>query len=227
MPAKKKAAAKKKKSKSAATATPSMAALLEEYAAWLEQERPDYFKWLQPGATDAALDALEGDVGCEFPEALRVLYRWRDGQGDYGWLAPVGDLNSLAEIKKIHQLKGAAPAEDLDGKFWSRSWIPFLSDGHGGHMCVDLGGSFGGTQGQVLKEESDLGDRILCHESLEAWLATVLTAIQEGILFANDEGGMELRGHEHWSHTTWPNAIRENKALRDLNPGYPRFEQAY
>ena len=55
-------------------------ALLAKLDHWLSANRPDYYDGLQPGVTDAELDAFEVRFQLKLPAAFRDLYRWRNGQ---------------------------------------------------------------------------------------------------------------------------------------------------
>ena len=65
---------------------------------------------------------------------------------------------------------------------WRRSWVPFLENGAGDHLCVDLAAEDGGTPGQVLMFYHDCDDRPIRSTSLEAWLADLVTSMESGSL---------------------------------------------
>jgi cell wall assembly regulator SMI1 len=54
-------------------------ALLSQYESFLKSKAPAVFAALQPGLTDAEIDALEMKHGLKLTADLRGLYRWRNG----------------------------------------------------------------------------------------------------------------------------------------------------
>ena len=79
-----------------------MNATLDRLDQWLETHLPELHADLAPGATDAAIAEFEQQVGRAFPESLKALYRWHDGQEDEVNTGPFFGLTflSLAEARK-------------------------------------------------------------------------------------------------------------------------------
>jgi cell wall assembly regulator SMI1 len=89
--------------------------LLERMERWLAANRPDYFEQLQPGVSDAQLDAFETQFSLTLPVALRALYRWRNGQAE-------GNYKSLQMNRMFSSLESAADSKELlDGMIGSDS----------------------------------------------------------------------------------------------------------
>jgi hypothetical protein len=53
--------------------------LLSQHEAFLKSKAPRVFSSLQPGLSDAEIDALETKHGLKLTSDLRALYRWRNG----------------------------------------------------------------------------------------------------------------------------------------------------
>ena len=162
-----------------------VAALIGRMDRWLASNRPDYYALLQPGATDAELDAFEARLSLNLPEAFRQLYRWRNGQ-DPGSSNPLQFNRTFSTLEEI-----ASTKEELDSmigfdfedpKYWRRGWVPFLHNGAGSHLCLDLPAEDGGQVGRLVAFWKRDQDRPVEHLSLEAWLAALVTSMESGSL---------------------------------------------
>ena len=86
---------------------PDVDTLIARLDRWLAANRPDYYALLQPGATDAQLDAFEARFSLRLPHAFRQLYRWRDGQNRRSF-EPLylnrtfSTLEDIADTKELH-----------------------------------------------------------------------------------------------------------------------------
>ncbi|MDX2201555.1 MAG: SMI1/KNR4 family protein [Hyphomicrobiaceae bacterium] len=162
-----------------------VAALILRMERWLSAHRPDYHALLQPGATDARLDAFEGRFSLRLPDGFRHLYRWRDGQDPMS-SAPLylnrtfSTLEEVAETKDL--LDGMIGSDFAEPAHWRRGWVPFLHNGGGSHLCLDLAAEDGGTPGQLVAFWKADRDRPVEHPDLETWLATLVAAMEDGCL---------------------------------------------
>ena len=66
--------------------------------------------------------------------------------------------------------------------WWRRGWIPFLSDGGGGHLCVVAAAEDGGQVGQLVAFWNADEDRPVEYQNLEAWLANLVESMEVGEL---------------------------------------------
>ena len=120
---------------------------------WLAGRRPDYYAGLRPGVGDAELDAFERRFSLRLPPAFRELYRWRDGQDttnaesfcDNRMFMPLADV---AETKEL--LDGMIDSDFDDPRYWRRGWVPFLHNGGGSYLCLDMAAEDGGIPGQLI-----------------------------------------------------------------------------
>ena len=161
------------------------AALIERLDRWLAANRPDYHALLQPGASDAALDAFEAQFARKLPAAFRQLYRWRDGQDGRSSAALQGNRSflRLAEIAETKDLLDGMIGYDFeDPRYWRRDWVPFLHNGGGSYLCVDLTAEDGGQPGQLVGFWKPDEDRPVEFPSLEAWLAELVRSMESGRL---------------------------------------------
>lgn len=162
-----------------------IAALIKRLDRWLAANRPDYYAHLQLGATDAQLDGFEAQFSLKLPKAFRKLYRWRNGHD-------MIRLESLVQNMMFSSLQNIAHSKELlddmigsefeDPKWWRRDWVPFLANGAGDHLCLDLTAEDGGTPGQLLTFYHDWESRPIQFPGLEAWLAALVESMENGSL---------------------------------------------
>ena len=150
---------------------------------WLAANRPDYYALLQPGATDAELDAFEAQFLLKLPAAFRALYRWRSGQ----WSSKPIQMNrtflTLEEVRSTKaELDGMIGYDFEDPKYWRRGWVPFLHNGAGSYLCLDLVAEDGGHPGQLIGFWKRDEDRPVEFPSVEAWLANLVASMENGSL---------------------------------------------
>jgi cell wall assembly regulator SMI1 len=152
---------------------------------WLATKRPNYYALLQPGATDAQLDQLEACFSLRLPDEFRQLYRWRNGQDPMS-SAPLqvnGTFTTLEEISSTKELLDGMIGYDFDDpRYWRRGWVPFLHNGGGSHLCVDLAAEDGGHPGQLVAFWKGDDDRPIEFPSLEAWLVDLVCSMEDGSL---------------------------------------------
>ncbi len=159
--------------------------LLDRLERWVAANRPDYFARLQPGVTDARLDAFEARFALKLPAGFRALYRWRNGQED-------GCYKSFQMNRLFSPLESVADTKELfDGMighdfgrqgWWRRGWVPFLSNGGGSHLCVDVAAEDGGQVGQLVAFWKADADRPIEYASVEAWLTDLVGSMEAGEL---------------------------------------------
>jgi cell wall assembly regulator SMI1 len=159
--------------------------LIERVDRWLAARRPSYYARLRPGVPDARLDEFESRFGLAPPESFRLLYGWRDGQeaacsdslqGNFMFmpLAEISDTKGL--------LDGMIGADFEDPRWWRRGWVPFLDNGGGDHLCLDLVAEGGGRSGQLLTFWHDAAERPVRFPSPEAWLEDLVGPMEGGRL---------------------------------------------
>jgi cell wall assembly regulator SMI1 len=67
-----------------------------------------------------------------------------------------------------------------DPQWWRRSWVPFLENGAGDHVCLDLAAEGGGAPGQLLTFYHDTDRRPIRFRSMEAWLGDLVESMEGG-----------------------------------------------
>jgi cell wall assembly regulator SMI1 len=159
--------------------------LLDRMERWLAANRPDYLIRLQSGVTDAQLDAFEEQFGLRLPAAFRAMYRWRNGQeeGCYKSLQMNRMFSPLESVADTKELLDGLIGHDFDRpEWWRRGWVPFLSNGGGSHLCVDVAAEDGGEVGQLVAFWKADEDRPVEYPSVETWLTDLVESMESGEL---------------------------------------------
>lgn len=162
-----------------------MPGLIERVDRWLAANRPDYYARLRPGATDAALDAFEARFALRLPVSFRAFYRWRDGQEPdcTSSLQNNRMFSSLGEVAQAKEMLDGMIGSDLDDpRWWRRGWVPFLANGGGDHLCLDVAAEDGGEPGQLVVFWHDWEDRSVKFPDFEAWLRQLADSMEAGTL---------------------------------------------
>lgn len=162
--------------------------LLYKIDRWISTNRPHYHELLQSGATSAELDAFENAISLKLPEEFRELYKWHDGQDPMAFESIQGNWSfmSLDEIRVSKQeLDGMIGFDFEDPKYWRRGWIPFLHNGGGSYLCVDVEAEDGGHSGQLVEFWKADSDRPIGFASVGKWLDALWLSMKNGTLDAD------------------------------------------
>jgi cell wall assembly regulator SMI1 len=160
--------------------------LIQQLDRGLSRDRSAYYSLLQPGATAADFAAFERRFGLQLSADFKALYAWRNGQPNTlteslhdNWMfAAIADI---ADTKAI--LDEMIDADFDDPQWWRRGWVPFLSNGGGDWLCLDLTAESGSQPGQLLIFWHDDGDRSVEYASLSAWLQNLVESMVHGRKF--------------------------------------------
>jgi cell wall assembly regulator SMI1 len=163
----------------------NMQSIIARIDRWLAANRPDYYGQLQAGVTDAELLAFEARFSLTLPEAFKQLYGWRNGQDalcfdSFQTNRMLLSLDDVAETKDMFD--GMIGTDFDDPRYWRRAWVPFLSNGGGSYLCLDLAAEDGGKPGQLIAFWKSDEDRPIEFESMEAWLVELVTSMENGSL---------------------------------------------
>jgi cell wall assembly regulator SMI1 len=177
---------------------------LNRIEGWLADHAPRILQEsLNPGASDATLNALETTLGRPLPTDYRALYRWRDGLNEdadnvgslwYGLsLLPLAEVQAahtyLAAQKQTSPLRQASPtlkATAMQNPYWLRLGF----DGAHGWLLVDLDPAPAGTYGQVLYLSETEESAFRVAGSVAELLATFAQDVAQG-LYTLDEDALE------------------------------------
>lgn len=159
---------------------------------WLAEHRPAYCACLRPGLTDAQVDDLEQFVGYKFPEAFRAFYRWRDGQhSDREPFMFNRTFMSSENVRRIWEMMTEMQegGEWDEPQWWCRGWVPFLENGAGSNLCLDMHGSFTGNPGQVIEFWNRDWDRPVVANSFVSWLGWFVASLEAGEWWLHPQNG--------------------------------------
>ena len=177
--------------------------LLNEIEKSLQQLDHSCVEHLNPGLTSQKIQELFEEIPLQLNQDLHALYTWRNGSKDsdgitLGELAffPGFYLMSLEEsIQTYLELR----ARDV----WNKFWFPIFASGGGDFYAMNLAPE---GQGQILgfyvfEEEAQVEYR-----SLESMLATLKACYEQGIIFRNEQGylDMDYRKHAEIAHEINP-----------------------
>jgi cell wall assembly regulator SMI1 len=89
-------------------------------------------------------------------------------------------IEEIADTKGIYD--GMIGVDFTDPRWWRRGWIPFLANGGGDHLCLDLIAEDGGSPGQLIEYWHEEADRRVTYPSLDAWLSDLAASMEGGTL---------------------------------------------
>lgn len=160
--------------------TPDFARLLQRLDELLRLHRPDYYATLSPPATEAELAAFEQEFDLTLPPELRQWFAWHNGQQGFDSFFQNNCLQSLDGAAESMRINRELLADgDFVENWWRPDWVPFLENGGGDHVCVDLEGTFTGQAGQLMEHWHDGEARSVLFPDLPSWLAAVVRAYEE------------------------------------------------
>jgi cell wall assembly regulator SMI1 len=176
---------------------------------WLKSNRADYYAQLLPGATDEEIQRLERLLGLSLPESFKALYRWRNGQ-PLDCYEAFHDNKMFLRLEEIEEtwvvLKELLEGGDFEIENWWRvGWVPFLHDGAGNNLCLDLEGTFTGHKGQLLEFWHDDFDRDVLYPDFKHYLEAVVECLEQN---------MWSEKEEFWG--------LDNDCIERHNAGYPK-----
>jgi cell wall assembly regulator SMI1 len=162
------------------TESADFARLLTRLDALLRRLRPSYHASLNPPATAAELAAFEARVGLRLPPELRQWFGWHNGQPGFDSFFQYNCLQSLDSAAESMRINRELLADgDFVANWWSPGWVPFLENGGGDHVCVDLDGTFTGRPGQLMEHWHDWEARRVLYPDLTSWLAAVVACYEQ------------------------------------------------
>ena len=177
--------------------------LLNEIEKSLQQLDYPCVDHLNPGLSSQKIQELFEEIPLQPNQDLHALYAWRNGSKDcegitLGELAffPGFYLMSLEESIQTY-------LELIETDAWDKAWFPIFASGGGDFYAMNL---YPEAKGQILgfyvfEEEAQVEYR-----SLESMLATLKTCYEQGIIFRNEQGylDMDYRKHAEVAHEINP-----------------------
>lgn len=192
-----------------------MTTAMERLDHWLNANLPELGDDLAPGCSDTEIAEFELLVGRTFPESLKALYRWHDGQrggADTGpffgldflsladarahwesWKKVVDDA-SQDDMAELSEFCTSATPGAVKVAYANAYWIPFAYDHGGNHLGVDLDPGDNGTVGQVINFGRDEENKFVLAGSVAAFLEWLADQFESGnaAITEEDDGGRSL-----------------------------------
>lgn len=192
-----------------------MKATLERLDTWLKTNLEEVHDDLKPGCSEAELAEFEALVGREFPESLKALYRWHDGQTGTASTGPFFGLTFLPLAEALKHWASwrdiveewsdedmsvnsdfctSTPPGAIKALYANRYWIPFAYDYGGNHLGVDLDPAGQGTVGQVINFGRDEEEKFVVASSLETFIEWLVDQFETGnvAIRVEDDGERSL-----------------------------------
>ena len=177
--------------------------LLNEIEKSLQQLDHPCVGHLNPGISSQKIQELFEKIPLQPTQDLHALYAWRNGSKDcegitLGELAffPGFYLMSLEESIQTY-------LELRERNGWDKFWFPIFASGGGDFYAMNLAPE---AQGQILgfyvfEEEGQVE-----YWSLKSMLATLKACYEQGIIFRNEQGylDMDYRKHAEIAHDINP-----------------------
>ncbi|MCM8542156.1 MAG: SMI1/KNR4 family protein [Lentisphaeraceae bacterium] len=150
---------------------------LERIDSLFKEKRPEYYSYLQDEVSDDKIVELEKILPGKLPPEFIELYKWKNGQDPRKFHSFYENrmfmpIEEIIEIKEL--MDGMIGYDFEDPKYWRKGWIPFLSNGGGSHLCLDLVAEDGGTKNQLIGFWKADEDRDAEFSNISEWLDEVI-----------------------------------------------------
>ena len=177
--------------------------LLDKIETSLQQLHHSCVDHLNPGLSSQKIQELFEEIPLQPNQDLHALYAWRNGSEDsegitLGELAFFPGFYFMSLEESIQTYLELRETDD-----WKKSWFPIFASGGGDFYAMNLASE---GQGQILgfyvfEEEAQVE-----YQSLESMLATLKACYEQGIIFRNEQGylDMDYRKHAEIAHDINP-----------------------
>ncbi|WP_335025980.1 SMI1/KNR4 family protein [Nostoc sp.] len=170
--------------------------ILNRIEIYFQKYLPEMLDTLNPRATASEIEAVENQLGIEFPLSFKELYKWHNGQikGSYLRLFDELEFLSLNEIlinwRLWAELVDNGINDDLSGESYipgkvkkmyaNKKWIPFAFDGFANYVGIDLDPGEQGKVEQVISFGIDEYFKFVFADDFETFLGWFVTQIELG-----------------------------------------------
>lgn len=172
---------------------------------FLQQNAPQIYDGLAPGATEAEIAEAEARIGFPFSDDVRQSYLRHDGQADESYCFIPGYFYSLSVSKTYQEweegwqfINGHSPdpaATDPRVKrvYGDPAWVAIADNVGSDSICLDFEPLSGGEVGQIIYFDHESSYRRWLAPSFRVWLETIVGDLETGRLVWNEE----LEGYEY------------------------------
>lgn len=158
-------------------------------------------EFLNKGATLLEIEEAEKAVGIEFPNALREMYLWADGEKEYGpglfFGLPFLSLEEMkGEARKWHEVAKddmseidsfSIPVNHIQETYIDKKWIPISIDYGGNNIGIDMNPAINGKIGQVINFGRDEEMKYVFAYTLEDFIDMIIEVLQQGNFVIEEE----------------------------------------
>ena len=177
--------------------------LLNEIEKCLQQLDHSCLDHLNPGLSSQQIQELFEEIPLQPNQDLRALYTWRNGSKDCEGIT-LGELAFFPGFYLMSLEESIQTYMELRARNgWDKSWFPIFASGGGDFYAMNLAPE---AQGQILgfyvfEEEGQVE-----YWSLKSMLATLKACYEQGIIFRNEQGylDMDYRKHAEIAHDINP-----------------------
>ena len=177
--------------------------LLNEIVKSLQQLDHSCLDHLNPGISSQQIQELFEKIPLQPTQELRALYTWRNGSEDSEGIT-LGELAFFPGFYLMSLEESIQTYLELRERYgWDKSWFPIFASGGGDFYAMNLASE---AQGQILgfyvfEEEPQVEYR-----SLKSMLTTFKVCYEQGIIFRNEQGylDMDYRKHAEIAHEINP-----------------------
>ena len=177
--------------------------LLNEIEKSLQQLDHPCVDHLNPGLSSQKIQELFEEIPLQPNQDLHTFYAWRNGSKDSDGIT-LGELAFFPGFYLMSLEESIQTYMELRARNgWDKSWFPIFASGGGDFYAMNLAPE---AQGQILgfyvfEEEGQVE-----YWSLKSMLATLKACYEQGIIFRNEQGylDMDYRKHAEIAHDINP-----------------------
>jgi len=168
--------------------------LLNEIEKCLQKLHHSCVDHLNPGISSQQIQELFEKIPLQPTQDLRALYTWRNGSEDSEGIT-LGELAFFPGFYLMSLEESIQTYLELRARNgWDKSWFPIFASGGGDFYAMNLAPE---AQGQILgfyvfEEEGQVE-----YWSLKSMLATLKACYEQGIIFRNEQGYLDMDYKKH------------------------------
>ncbi len=174
----------------------------------IREEFKSPFEYLNPPASNEAIQSIEQRIACSMPKEFIELYKDCDGENDKG--LGIGFGLRLLSIQEIHAEMDnwgeiiAGGLEDFNDRCKSTpknaiqlvyancKWVPLFSDGAGNFLGMDFDPGPKGKAGQIINFGRDEEEKKVISKTLGSLFTLMLGLSKKEYTGLNDDGSFHI-----------------------------------
>jgi cell wall assembly regulator SMI1/predicted DNA-binding WGR domain protein len=151
---------------------------------------------LAEGATQEQIDAAEAILGFPLPDDVRESYRVHNGSLETSF-AIIGELSSIEVVARDFAQRRSWPEDGwgtpdaIEGPirpvWWDTSRVQLTESGSGDGLTIDLNPAEGGTWGQVIHHDHEVGPRCVYAPSWGSFLKRIADDAEAGKIVYDED----------------------------------------